>query len=225
MNRLIGLWITQILNGSYLTISFFVRGMWWLMLGHGFCETKASLHVQSKALSTCSLSWRKPEQGLPGCGNVKQRCKTPPGTQVSTPIGHSGPHDLWGHRANIRPVNPLFSLFYDSSYNPSTGGKAVEPLLQLTSSLPIQLFERSTKVQLPAHLTKETSSHSKLYQPFKQRLDVLLENLKQQLNSTESLRPETETSKTTSQNCELHSNSFSPFHGWVTQLGLIIILG
>ncbi|CAB1442867.1 unnamed protein product, partial [Pleuronectes platessa] len=37
-------------------------------------------------------------------------------------------------------------------------------LLQLISSLRIQLYERSAKVQLPAHLIKETSSQIKLYQ-------------------------------------------------------------
>ncbi|CAB1435640.1 unnamed protein product [Pleuronectes platessa] len=37
-------------------------------------------------------------------------------------------------------------------------------LLQLKSSLRIQLYERSAKVQLPAHLIKETSSQIKLYQ-------------------------------------------------------------
>ena len=43
--------------------------------------------------------------------NVTQRCENRQETHISTPIGHSGSNDLWGHRANIRHVLPLFFLF------------------------------------------------------------------------------------------------------------------
>ena len=82
--------------------------------------------------------------------NVTQRCENRPGTQVSTPIGHSGSHDLWGHRANVRPVPPFFCLLpcnaegrslaspahICSFYAPSTG--------EGCPALSIHLFERST---------------------------------------------------------------------------------
>ena len=117
------------------------------------------------------LSWRIPEHtglSLPGCLNVTQRCETPLGTQVSTPISHSGPHDLWGHRPNISPRPPLPILFFLQSFR----GKGL-PSLFSDSSLreelkgPAHSFNsnqlRGGELQLPAHLTKETSSKPKFY--------------------------------------------------------------
>ena len=70
------------------------------------CEVKPWPHV------LCSGDKPEPpELSLPGCGNVTQRCENWPGTQLSTTMGHSGPHDPWGHQANISPVFPSFFLF------------------------------------------------------------------------------------------------------------------
>ena len=107
-------------------------------------------------------------QGLPR-GKVTRRCEIRLETQGSTTIGHSGPHDLWGHRAIIRPDLPLLILFPSNSPEE----KAVEPLLSPLSERSLQLPAHSSnsnqlqggELQLPAQLTKETSSQFKLYKP------------------------------------------------------------
>ena len=109
------------------------------------------------------------------------RCENRQETQVSATIGHSGPHDLWGHRANIRHVLPLFTLFLQPSLREEhTGSSWIPPrakgltafLLHRSrlSSLASHLLSshptlHGGELQLPAHLTKETSSQHKLYHP------------------------------------------------------------
>ena len=163
--------------------------LWIWVLGHGFWWTNRSgLHEKNQSLKAACPMWcstRVKELSFPGA-STSQRCENRQETQVSTAIGHSGPHDLWGHRANIRPVLPLFSLFPRILSEEKGSGPA--PLFlqppepegfpafflhrrRLSSwASPDHIFSshptlHGGELQLPAHLTNETSSQPKLYQP------------------------------------------------------------
>ena len=118
--------------------------------------------------------------------STSHRGENRPETQVSTTIGHSGPHELWGHQANIRPVLPLFYFF---PCNPSEGRSLASPanislflrslrgeksgLSNWSSSIPqldVTLWEEPTslsaqEMQPSTHLNKDNLLKSKLYQP------------------------------------------------------------
>ena len=117
-------------------------------------------------------------QGAKSHRGVKIQLETP----ESTTIGHSGPHDLWGHLSYIMPApHLLISLFHPTLRDEQ---KAVEPLL-------IPLSERSSG---PAHSSNSnnfreescssSSSHQgnllaiQALQTSEQRRDVLQENFK-----------------------------------------------
>ena len=195
-------------------------------------QSSASMSRQ-KPEAAWAIVWRKTEQGLPrspqGASKSHRGVKIRVETQGSTPIGHSGSHDLCGHRAIIRPDLTLFILFPSNSsrgaHRSSTscrGKKAVQPSTdsplreELTgpahSSNSNQL--QGGELQLPAHLTKETSSQFKLYKPPSsdatsfRRPSSPQRSCKAQQNH-EGLSHTT--SKTISQNWELHSKLFSPF--------------
>ena len=150
-------------QGSSRQLSLPTVGTWFLW------NHSSGLHGQWKA---CPMwcSTRVKELRLPGCLNVTQRCENRQETQVSTPIGHSGPHDLWGHRAYTRPGLPFFNLFP----NPSEGRRLPSHFSCIAKgrsrASPANIFSshptlHGGELQLPAHLTKETSSQPKLYQP------------------------------------------------------------
>ena len=201
------------------------------VLGHGFGWTKFGLHVQAwKPHVQFGVLLSKGTQ-FPRSLSITQRCENRQETQVSTTIGHPEPGDLWGHRANIRHVLPLFTLFSHpglstlAPHEPSPRAKGFAAFLLHRSRLsslasPAHLFSshptlHGGELQLPAHLTKETSSQHKLYHPLS-------------CNSTFSRRTSTsqkptETSKTVSHNFERHSsNSFFHFSRTVKHLGLMI---
>ena len=79
-------------------------------VGTWFWWTKFGLHVQAwKPHVEFGVLLSKGTQ-FPRSLNITQRCENRQETQVSATIGHPEPHDLWGHRANIRHVLPLFTL-------------------------------------------------------------------------------------------------------------------
>ena len=166
--------------------------------------------------------WRMPElqhrghpKGSAGGLKVTQRCENL--TQDSTTIGHSGPHDLWGHWANIRPDPPLLTLF------PSTSSRGAD------RSLLTPLSERSSgpahssnsnqlqggELQLPAHLYQGNLLAIQALQTSEQRRDVLQENFK----PTTELQSPTEPRRPHYRQRRFHrttngaANSFPPFHG------------
>ena len=148
----------------------------------------------------------------------------PPGTQVSTRIGHSGPHDLWGHRPNISPCLPLLILFF---YNPIEGRgclaffRFLSPRGAQSSSSLFQLKSTSCSLQLISLRRPPRNPSSTISEP---RRDVLQENFNQQLSCKAQQNQEGTshtTSKTISQNCELHSKLFFPFTRTGNKTGLI----
>ena len=82
-----------------------------LLLGHGFWWTKFGLHVQAREPHVEFGVLLSKGTQFPRSISITQRCENRQETQVSATIGHPEPHDLWGHRANIRHVLPLFILF------------------------------------------------------------------------------------------------------------------
>ena len=74
----------------------------------------SSAYMCNQILCTFSLFWRQTRASRTQFPRVLQRHTEvwkPTGTQVSTTIDHSGPHDPWGHQANISPVLHSFFLF------------------------------------------------------------------------------------------------------------------
>ena len=166
---------------------------------------------------------------------------------VKTDLGHKFQPLLlhgapWPMRSpgQYKPSSPpLLPLSMQSSERRS---EAVQLTYSVNST---QLSERSPPlfllnfnggdVQLAAHLTKKTSSQSKLYQP-SSRPDWsrLLKPSKTQRRKSlpknctrASSHSRTTTGAATQQDTGLQTahQPFSPFHGRLTQLGLIIILG
>ena len=144
-------------------------------------KTKFGLHVQAREPHVEFGVLLSKGTQFPRSISITQRCENRQETQVSATIGHPEPHDLWGHRANIRHVLPLFILFPPWSFphrfflNLSEGQGPAQPFLLhrsrlsspglLTSSLLIQLFmEESCSFPLiSSH--QGTSSQHKLYHP------------------------------------------------------------
>ena len=142
------------------------------LLGQCLYETKSllfSLYVKSKAwnhMFHCSGKSQITGNSVSQDSSTSQVWKA---TRV-TPIGHSVPHDLWGpgqYKATSPPPRSLSSIRLWAEGRPASLAASLTGeawFLQVISSLRVQLYERSAKVQLPAHLTKETSSQLKLYQ-------------------------------------------------------------
>ena len=144
-------------------------------VGTWFWWTKFGLHVQAwKPHVQFGVLLSKGTQ-FPRSLSITQRCENRQETQVSTTIGHPEPHDLWGHRANIRHDLPLFTLFLQPSPREEHTGSSRTlsegqgllsiaagcPAGLLTSSLLIQLFmEESCSFQLisPRKPPRNTSS-------------------------------------------------------------------
>ncbi|CAB1435291.1 unnamed protein product [Pleuronectes platessa] len=53
-------------------------------------------YVHSVVVVTREKTRIKGSPRIPGCLNFTQRCENQQETQLSSPIGHSGPHYLWG---------------------------------------------------------------------------------------------------------------------------------
>ena len=161
-------------------------------------------------------------------------------TQVSTTIGHSGLHDLWGHRANIRPVLPLFFLF--SRILSEEKGSGPAPLFlqpseaQRLRSLPpasqqaVQLGFSSSHLLFPSNsswrrVAASSSSHqgnlhaTQALSSFKLRRNVQQENLNQPLSCTTQQKP-TRRFHTTSNGTA--RTPFFTFSKTVKHLGLMI---
>ena len=154
--------------------------------------------------AACPLFWRKPEPPelcLPGCLNGTQRCEKRMGTQVSTNIGHSGPHDLC-HQANIRPGLPLFCLF---QHHPREE-KGVQHL-----SAPLE--RRRVSRLFSTHLSTKPS--------MEERCSLQLISTRKPPPNSSSTNLQAATQGPVWQ----RTATFFPFHGRVTQLGSIIILG
>ena len=136
-----------------------------LMLGPGICETKSGLHVKSLKPHV-PIIWRKPEQGLPRA--PRRALKSHRGvkiqleTQGSTNIGHSGPHDLRGHRAIIRPDLPLFFLFPSNSPRGEGCRASSDSSLREELTGPAHSSNSNQlqggELQLPTHLTMNLKS-------------------------------------------------------------------
>ena len=168
-----------------------------------------------KSLKAACPMWcsnREKELSLPGA-STSQRCETPHGHKFQLLSVHSGPHDLWGHRAYIRPSLPFFDLFFLQSLRRRRLPSRASPA-HIFSSHPTL---HGGELQLPAHLTKETSSQHKLYHP----LSCDWTPAGEPQPATE-LHNSTETNKTVSHNFERHNNFLFPFPRTVKHLGLMI---
>ena len=77
-----------------------------------------------------------------------------------TTIGHSGPHDPWGHQANVSQVPPLFSLFRLFQLIRLNSPRGEVWLLQLTCFCSTSVEERCSFSAHPAR-----GNPPKLYQP------------------------------------------------------------
>ena len=176
-----------------------------IMLGHGFWWTKFGLHVQAWKLHVEFGVLLSKGTQFPRSLSITQRCENRQETQVSTTIGHPEPHDLWGHRANIRHVLPFFTLFpplfpQTSPREEHTGSSrtlsegqgllSLSPASQLGFSPPLFSSNSSWRrvaAFSSAHqgnlLATQALSSSKL------RLDVQQENLNQPLSCTTQQKP------------------------------------
>ena len=143
------------------------------MLGHGFWWTKFGLHVQAwKPHVEFGVLLSKGTQ-FPRSLSITQRCENRQETQVSATIGHPEPHDLWGHRANIRHVLPLFILFphrlLPRTLSEGQGLLSLPPAsqqaVQLGFSPPLFSSNSSWRVAASRSAHQGTSSQHKLYHP------------------------------------------------------------
>ena len=178
--------------------------------------------MQSKAWSRMSLCSGE-NQTLQNSGglNITQRCENRQETQVSTPIGHSGPHDLWGHQANIGQVSPSsFSLFHATRRGEKFGFSSSHPLFPSNSSRGAQRcsFQLISPRKPPGNPSYQLMSSDAM-----SCRRTSNSNWAAQPNQLRRQEPHNQQDDFT----ELRTaqQPFSPFRGRVTPLGLIIILG
>ena len=120
------------------------------MLGHGFWWTKFGLHVQAWKLHVEFGVLLSKGTQFPRSLSITQRCENRQETQVSTTIGHPEPHDLWGHRANIRHVLPLFTLSPRTLSDEKGSGPALSTQLFPPSSFRPSFLKRLLERSTPA---------------------------------------------------------------------------
>ena len=169
------------------------------------------------------LSWRMPE--LPGQGSPKGSAGGLQVTEVwqsdrrlwgSTTIGHSGPHDLWGHLSYIIPDPPLLILFPLNSSRRAEGCRASsDPSLreELRPSWLFQLQPTSgrrvaaSSSSLPRKPPRNSSSANPWAETWRPSGELQAHNGAAKPNRTTKA---TLPAKTISQNYERRSKLFSP---------------
>ena len=149
-----------------------------MLLGHGFWWTKFGLHVQAREPHVEFGVLLSKGTQFPRSISITQRCENRQETQVSATIGHPEPHDLWGHRANIRHVLPLFILFPPWSFphrfflnlSEGQGPRSLPPASQqaVQPGFSPPLFSSNSswrRVAASRSAHQGTSSQHKLYHP------------------------------------------------------------